>query len=322
MIGLPVVCCPALTYASQFSTSTAFSTQGIGVASKVQLTVQEVSSPRTFTHGVTRLTDIVYATPDGHRPLTLDLYLPQRPVGHRPLIVYVHGGGWSSGHSRVAGAFEDFPAVLARFAAQGYVVASLNYRLSAEAAFPSALEDVRTAVEWLQERHRDYGVDPSRMAIWGSSAGSQLAALAALDCNHSANRTAPCAKVLISWFGIFDFSTLVKDLRFAAIIQASRRYLHCPDGPCAAATLNAASPINHIGKSAPSVLLIHGMADQVVPSQQSEAMAQALQRQGVQATLLLLPDVSHSFVGKDQIATRAANYAALEATAQFLGEHL
>lgn len=72
----------------------------------------------SFPDGVTGLADVTYSTPPGFRPL--------------------HGGGWLGGHSRHSGAFEDWPRVLASLAARGYGVASVNYRLRAEATSPAA----------------------------------------------------------------------------------------------------------------------------------------------------------------------------------------
>jgi acetyl esterase/lipase len=98
---------------------------------------------------VSGLPDLVYSTLSGFRPLTLDLYVPANPVsGGAPVIIYVHGGGWMSGHTRHSGAFENWPGVLASLAGRGYVVASLNYRLSSEAPSPAAEQDVKSAVRW------------------------------------------------------------------------------------------------------------------------------------------------------------------------------
>jgi acetyl esterase/lipase len=296
-------------------------THGIEVADKAVFTFQAATQPRLSSGGVTRLSSLVYATPAGSGPLTLDLYLPDRSAHKRPLIVYVHGGGWSAGNARVAGAFKDFPTVLSRFAARGYVVASLNYRVDEGVTFPAAIDDVRAAIDWLQARHQDYAIDTGRLAIWGGSAGAQIAALAALSCDLKVEHQEPCAKALIAWFGVFDFATLLDDPRFPAIGQAARQYLGCPQGHCALPSA-AASPVGYVGKMPPSVLLIHGTADKVVPWQQSQQMLTVLQQQHGQATLLLIPDVGHSFVGADQRTTEAANYKALDATLDFLDAHL
>src|SRR6188768_2166392 len=112
-----------------------------------------------FERNVASYPDLVYSVPPGFRPLRLDLYrpkqAPQDPAGF-PLVVYIHGGGWQSGHTRHAGAFANWPAVLASLAARGYVVASVEYRLSGEARFPAAIQDVKTAVRWLRSRSAEF----------------------------------------------------------------------------------------------------------------------------------------------------------------------
>src|SRR5687767_396630 len=86
---------------------------------------------------VESLPDLIYSTPPGFRPLRLDLYRQKgRVLAAQPLVVYVHGGGWQGGHTRHSGAFANWPGVLASLAQKGYVIASIEYRLSGEAAFP------------------------------------------------------------------------------------------------------------------------------------------------------------------------------------------
>jgi acetyl esterase/lipase len=322
--GLSVVALAALACGMRdvWAAENAGFTSGIAVASKAQSVAPESLVQREFANAVVRKTFSYQTASPGQPAQTLDIYLPARPTLHRPLIVYVHGGGWSGGHSRVAGAFEDFPEVLARISGQGYVVASVNYRLSAQAIFPAALEDVGTVMRWLQSHEQPFGIDTSRTALWGSSAGGQLATLAALTCNHRQDASTPCAKVLISWFGVYDFPALLDQPGFAAIGEAARQYLGCAKHSCPSAVLDAASPIAHLDHLPASVLLIHGTADRVVPYQQSLAMAQAIQREHGQVALMLLPEVGHSFVGVDPATTQSANYRALHATLRFLTDHL
>ena len=108
-----------------------------------------------MTAPVRRVPDVVYCSVPGYRPLELDLYLP-REDGPVPVIVHVHGGGWRRGSRRhplpVLGAdFYD------RLAAQGFAVAAIDYRLSGEARFPAALDDVRAAIGWVREHAAGVG---------------------------------------------------------------------------------------------------------------------------------------------------------------------
>ncbi len=135
--------------------------------------------------GSTIMTDVVYSTIPGYRPLHLDLYRASADAAPRPLVVFVHGGGWWAGNQRAASAFLDFPAVLATLAQRGYVVASIEYRLSGEASFPAQLLDLQEAVRFLRANAARVGIDPAKVVLWGMSAGAQVAALDAVKCPAS-----------------------------------------------------------------------------------------------------------------------------------------
>lgn len=298
-------------------------TQDIPITASGYRTPQADAAQRSFDNGVIRIADLHYAGPGKDQSLlTLDLYLPATPTVRRPLIVYIHGGGWSGGNARTTGAFEDFPAVLARFAAQGYAVASVNYRLSGTAIFPAARNDVQAAIGWLQEHAPQYALDPKRLAVWGNSSGGHLAALTTLGCDVD-TRNRPCPKVLIGWFGIYDMQRILADDDYPRIRTAARRFMGCADTPCAAATVHAASAVPRTGHVNTAVLLIHGTADPIVPFSQSVTLASALKHQGEPVQLLLVPGVGHSLVDpQSQAVTKVANDKALQATLDFFKRYL
>ncbi len=117
--------------------------------------------------------DLLIDGPDGRVPVRV--YSPETPDARRVLIVYLHGGGWSTGSVDVA----DRPVRMLA-AATGATIASVDYRLAPETPFPGPLEDCYAAVQWLAERAADLGVDPRRIVIVGDSAGANLAAATAL----------------------------------------------------------------------------------------------------------------------------------------------
>jgi acetyl esterase/lipase len=284
----------------------------------------------SFPGGVTGIPDLTYYSPAGYRPLTLDLYIPpatkSASKGASPLVIYIHGGGWSSGHSRQAGAFEDFPKVLASLAARGYAVASLNYRLSAEARFPGPIQDVKAAIRWLHAHATSYGMDPSRTAIWGGSAGGHLAALAAISCKAPALEPVPdtppgagtasppagddCVQSAVIWYGVFDFAPIASQ-------PPIRQLLGCIVETCSEQVVREASPLTYVKPGSPTMLLIAGTDDKVVNPDQSRQFDQALQNAGVAVKLMLLPGVGHSFVGPTIDSTRSASLSALKASFEF-----
>jgi acetyl esterase/lipase len=281
-----------------------------------------------FPGQVTGLADLTYAAPVGYRPLKLDLYLPRHGARPAPLVLFIHGGGFSAGHSRHSGAFADWPAVLASIAARGYVVGSVNYRLSGEAPFPAAEQDVKAAIRWIRSNATRYGVDPNRAVVFGGSAGGQLAGLTAVSCGVAAfEPTAPqqggaptvspavsdCVQGAVTWYGVFDMTRLPAPAGLTALGQ-----FVCGAATCPEATVRAASPITYVSHSSPPMLLIHGSADRTVPTDQSVEMHRALTAAGVQAKLVIIPGVDHSFIGPTPAVTRKASLEALAETLAFI----
>ncbi len=117
---------------------------------------------------------LVYAAPAG-KDLLLDLYKPVGVEGPLPVILFVHGGGWFAG-TRVTG--PDFRRF---FTEHGFAMASFDYRLVPSVTFPTPVDDVKTAVRWLRANAKEQGLDATRIGLWGTSSGGQLASIAALS---------------------------------------------------------------------------------------------------------------------------------------------
>lgn len=117
------------------------------------------------------LRDILY-TKTREKNLYLDIYQPaQKPKKVLATVLMVHGGGWRSGN-------RSHNNTLARqLAARGFVTVTADYRLSTDALYPAAVNDIKTAVSWLRANAGLYSIDTNKIAILGFSAGGQLAAL-------------------------------------------------------------------------------------------------------------------------------------------------
>lgn len=279
----------------------------------------------SYPGGVIALADVVYSTVEGYRPMILDVYLPPERGERKPLIVYVHGGGWRGGHTRQSGAFADFPAVLAELASRGYVVASIEYRLSLEAPFPAALDDVRTAIRFLKANGEKYGIDTSRTGLFGGSAGGQLAVLEAVTCGAAptgADKSNPavsdCPQAAVGWYGIYDFPAMPG----RSENRAEHDYLGCEAGKCPGSQLAAASAIEHVDANDPPILLLHGDADTVVPVAQSRRMAEKLRASGASVEIEVFPGIGHSWIGAHEAQTREISLRALDLTYRFFERHL
>jgi acetyl esterase/lipase len=288
--------------------------------------------PRLLPDGTPLLADVKYATIDGYRPLRLDLYGVGGSGPPRPLVVFLHGGGWYTGTPRSAGAFTNFPAVLSTIANRGYAVAAVEYRLSGEARFPAQLDDVREALRFLAANAARFGIDADRVAVWGASSGANLAALTASDCAAAATppaaaasprlQPAPdrtCVDALVGWFGAYRLTGVDGN---EAPKSSTLALLGCTDAPCDPQALAAASPYDQVRPGAPPMLLLHGGADVQTPAGQSTRYADRLREAGTAVEVVLLPEVGHGFIGATPAVTLEASQRAVAATLDFLDRTL
>ncbi|MFF0373907.1 alpha/beta hydrolase [Actinoplanes missouriensis] len=222
------------------------------------------------------ITTMEYGGIDGFRPLLLDLHLPEPAEVPPPIVVFVHGGGWRRGSRQMfCPTWRDWqPGPFARLVAEGFAVASVDYRLSAEALFPAQLDDVTAAVGWLRAHAGELGVDAGRIVAWGESAGGHLAALLGL--------TVPGLAGVVDWYGPSDLRS-----------HRGERELQLIGSPDRAAQ---ASPVTHVHPGAPPFHLAHGTADQLVPVSQSEQLTAALRASAVPVDLKLISGAGHLWV--------------------------
>ena len=272
--------------------------------------------PVAFPDGVKGYRDVAYQTVAGYRPQIVDIYVPATPGPH-PLVLYIHGGGWIGGHTRQSGALADFPKVLASLAAEGFSVASLEYRLSGEARFPAQLQDANAALRFLRAHATEYRIDPARVGIWGGSAGGHLAALTAVTCRNTGLDAAAardgCVQAAVTWYGVYDFAGMTATPDGNA---AGGKLLGC-DKACPDDRIRAVSPVTYIHAGDPPFLLIHGEDDHTVPVAQSHLGEAALRKAGVPVEAIYIPGVDHSFIGKTPDTTRDATLRAVNATFDF-----
>src|SRR6185312_12352995 len=201
-----------------------------------------------------------FAQPVGFRPLSLDLRTPDDQGGAgAPLIVFVHGGGWRIGSRKMF-----CPSIVAA----GFAVASVEYRLSAEAVFPAQTEDVAAALGWLRAHGDRYGYDPSRVVLWGESAGATLAALVGLQD--------AAVRGIIDWYGPSDLLAMGEQLGNADDPASREAQWLGASAVADPERARAASPAAHVVAGAPPFLIAHGLADEAVPFAQSELLAARL----------------------------------------------
>lgn len=247
--------------------------------------------------GAVRVVRDVAYVPGGGAARSLDLCLPTGD-GPRPLVVWIHGGGWRGGDKRGVG--------VRYLVADGYALASINYRLSEAATFPAQIQDVNAALGFLRAHAAEYGLDPNRFVVAGSSAGGHLAALAGLSANdHPAGfGTDPAVTIaaIVDFFGPTDLTVAsgAGALPSGPVAQVLGR-------PVAAKAdlARAASPVTYADAGDPPTLILHGDQDRTVPLAQSQELERTLTKAGVDATLVVLPGAGHGDPAFGAPATRA-----------------
>ena len=255
---------------------------GTGLTSGQQNSVRRAPKPVALM-GVQVVRDLEYV-PGGHERNRLDLYLPEKAARPRPVILYVHGGGWQGGDKSNGPAF--------RFAAKGYAVASMNYRFSQHATFPAQIYDCKAAVRWLRANARKYGLDADHIGAWGGSAGGHLVALLGttagvkeLEGPGGNEEQSSRVQAVVDWFGPTDFLTVGA--------KETRTQLLGGDPQTNKEKALKASPMTYVSKDAAPFLIMHGDGDETVPIAQSETFAAALKKAGADATFVVIKGGKH-----------------------------
>jgi acetyl esterase len=222
----------------------------------------------------------------------------------RPAVVAIHGGSWARGDKANA----DWRNVCLWLASEGFVAASVNYRLVPDARFPAAIDDVALAVEWLRaaEQAERFGIDPARIGAFGGSAGGNLAAL--LGTTDEGSRVAAVAE-LSGPMGL-SAAELAADGGSAWLSGIVGEYLGCAPGAGVDACPQQvdASPANRVDPTDPPFFIGHAQQE-IVPLAQSQRFADTLNAAGVPVRLEVVPGANHSIgILDDALRPRVAAF--------------
>lgn len=235
------------------------------------------------------------------------IYRPARDpaAGLAPALVYLHGGGWT------LFSLDTHDRIMREYAHRaGVIVVGVDYALSPEAKFPTALEQTVGAVEWLRARGGELGIDSARLAVGGDSAGGNLAVATALRLRDGgkdemlraillsyAAIDSECSPAAVARYGGEDFMLTGEEMRqFWANYLASAEQARDPYACPARADLRGLPPV------------FLGISECDVLAEQNLAFAGALRAAGVETEAVVYPGATHSFleaVSIAQVAERA-----------------
>lgn len=257
-------------------------------------------SKAEFQAAVEIRSDIDYVGNDNPRQ-KLDLFLPKGRAADAeplPLVVFIHGGGWAEGDKR-SGLFRLREFLLTK----KYAAASIGYRLSDEAQWPSQIHDCKAAIRWLRANAGDLGIDPDRMAAWGTSAGGHLVAMLGVshgvevlegDLGPHPNVSSEVACV-VNFFGPSELLTMNDHPSIMDHMAPDSPESKLVGGPILENPNKAknASPVTWVSSDDEPSLIVHGTDDKLVPYPQSVVLEKALEKAGVPTVLLTVKGGGH-----------------------------
>ena len=215
--------------------------------------------------------------------LQMDFY-PAIGATPAPCVIVIHGGGWDSGDR---GQLPHFNHWLAR---RGYAVADISYRLAPESIWPAQREDVAAAIAYVKEHASSWGVDPTRLVLFGRSAGGQIAEASGYALQD------PAVRGVIALYA-------PSDMRFAwtlgrpdDALNSPRLLRHFLGGTpdTAGPAYDSASALFLVTPKSPPTLMVHGSIDTLVWQRHSIRLSARLAESGVPNLLVSLPWATHA----------------------------
>lgn len=291
------------------------------------------------------------------RQLKMNIFKPENTTEPTPVLVFIHGGAWTRGDyecddapgyesqsASVASSVEDQVAaestykVFKRVLNSGITFVSVDYRLNHEAIFPAQIYDVKGSIRYLRAHADEYGIDPDRIAVAGSSAGGHLATLLTTTNNNAelegdvGGNTEYSSSVMacVDYYGPTDLLTMGPEM--SESIQSKEDAAKTHDSTEAVESVllgfadegqgvgllrdlkekndttsqywnkvelaNLGSPVNHVSKDTPPVFIVHGGNDAVVPIAQSYRFRDKLTEAGVENIFMSNSRAPHGFQGE------------------------
>lgn len=229
--------------------------------------------------------DVAYANESEAEKL--DIFLPNDNKTKYPVLMIVHGGGFRFGDKQGI----ELKIALEPALERGFAVVSINYRLSTEAKFPAAPQDVNAAIRFIRANANQYKLDPYYIALWGSSSGGNLASLAGTTGNYKTfvnynlnNYRVPWGiNAVVDFYGPINFLTMDNQFTINGIDGQNHNspdsfeslYLGAPI-QIIPLTVKKSNPETYITSRTCPFLIEHGTMDKNIPYQQSVIFSQRL----------------------------------------------
>ena len=230
---------------------------------------------------------------DGWRPLKMSLLLPRSRKIPRPVLIWVCGGGFESMDRDV------WMPEMQYFARNGYAVASIEYRTHNLSPFPGLIEDAKAAVRYLRAHASQFGLDPSRIAMMGESAGGYITSMVAVtgkirdfDTGENLDQSSEI-QAAVNIYGrtrqVLGWHEKVeqKRTRNSTELLLNGKPDDIPE------IYEKATPSTYLHKDVPPFLIMHGSEDTTVPMVQNDLFYEDLVKCGIRADYYIIEGATH-----------------------------
>ena len=267
-----------------------------------------------------RKEDVVYGRKFG-TALTLDVFTPTEGANGIGVIAVV-SGGWFSAHDSVPGIAVFLKDLLTR----GYTVFAVVHGSQPKYTIPEIILDINRAVRYVRHHAKEYRIDPERLGIYGGSAGGHLSLMQGLaggrgdpNARDAVEKESSRVQAVACFFPPTDFLNYGKEgenalgrgvlaaykapFDFHEFDKKTNSFVPITDEKKVLEIGRQISPITHVSREAPPILIIHGDADKLVPIQQAEILVKKLKEAGAEAKLIVKPGAAHGWpdMAKDMV---------------------
>lgn len=276
-----------------------------GAAAAKVVEPKRQAAPWIVPEGLELIKDVAYSK-DGNKAHKLDiLRLKQQPKDPMPVLVFIHGGGFTGGDKAVGYSF------IRRFAQRGYFCATINYRSAREKTFPAQLQDCKCAIRFLRAHAKQYNLDPDHIGVWGGSAGGNLVAM--LGVTHGIKEfegdggwqdQSSRVQAVVEYYGMTDFLAINEMVKQG---KATKRFM-ARDGKTSISNLlgiekwwehpdlcRKASPTTYCTKDDAPFYIFHGDQDPLTNHEQGMLLNEKLRAAGVQSDFYLVKGGKHGW---------------------------
>jgi acetyl esterase/lipase len=261
-----------------------------------------------------RIQDVIYGRKHG-TALTLDVFRPKENANGIGLILVVSGGWYSAHEALDGGMFQSWALPLVK---RGYTVFAVVHGSQPKFTIPEILSDMHRAVRFVRHHAKEYGVDPNRLGIYGGSAGGHLSLmqgtagdLGDAKAKDPVDRESSRVQAVACFFPPTDFLNYGKPgenalgvgvlsgfkapFDFHELDTSQNKLVPITDEDKRTEIGKSISPVTHVTKDDPPMLIIHGDADKLVPIQQAELMVAKGKEAGVEVVLIPKPKAEHGW---------------------------